>query len=166
MIDYGCGSLRVGAHFIRYLKSGRYFGLDVSAGLIDIGKELLGEALLREKAPRLAVIDETSLAEATEFAADFVFSWAVAYHVHPDENAYYLENLARITHKRKAVLLIDTKTAKTAFKYGRYGWARPLDVYQKALSPLTFVKMHNARPAEEGDKNEGSTAGTLEFRRA
>jgi SAM-dependent methyltransferase len=165
VIEYGCGSLRVGAHFIRHLDPGCYFGLDLTAKLIDFGKKLLGEDILREKAPRLAAIDDGSLADATNFAARFVFSWAVAFHVHPDENAYYLETLARLAHKRGSVLFFNTKLADTEFKYGSSGWARPLDMYRKALSSLNFVKMHNARAAEEGDKSMGSTSAVLEFRR-
>ena len=166
VVEYGCGSLRVGAHFVRYLNPGCYFGLDLTPKLIDFGKELLGEDILREKAPRLAAIDEGSLADATNFAARFVFSWAVAFHVHPDENAYYLETLVRLTHKRGAVLFFNTKLADTELKYGSNGWARPLGIYLRGLSSLTFVRCITFVPPMKGDKAAGSTSAVLEFRRA
>lgn len=166
VVEYGCGSLRVGAHFIRHLDRGRYFGLDVSQGLVDIGRELLGEALLREKAPRLAAIDERSLAEAARFDAAFVFASAVAYCVQPDENDEFLRNLARLAHRPGAVLFFDTKMAEPGFPYGGRCWARPLDVYLKGLSPLAFVKMHSPQKVKEGNKAAGSTSAVLEFRRA
>ena len=47
--DIGCGSLRGGVHFIRYLDKNNYFGTDISSELIKVGikKELTSE--LRKK---------------------------------------------------------------------------------------------------------------------
>jgi cyclopropane fatty-acyl-phospholipid synthase-like methyltransferase len=35
LLDIGCGSLRGGVHFIRYLESGNYYGVDKQAWLLD-----------------------------------------------------------------------------------------------------------------------------------
>lgn len=53
LLDIGCGSMRGGVHFARYLEAGRLFGLDRNAVLIDAGfeRELI-PASLHEKAPR------------------------------------------------------------------------------------------------------------------
>jgi len=37
LLDIGCGSLRGGVHFIGYLDSGNYFGIDSNQSLIDAG---------------------------------------------------------------------------------------------------------------------------------
>ncbi|HEX4861285.1 MAG TPA: hypothetical protein VFV07_08615, partial [Rhizomicrobium sp.] len=64
VIEYGCGSLRIAAHFIRHLAPGNFFGLDVVSGFYEAGRAAMGEALIAQKTPHLAVIDEASLAAA------------------------------------------------------------------------------------------------------
>lgn len=39
-LDVGCGSLRGGVHFIRYLDPGHYFGIDKSRELLDAGRKI------------------------------------------------------------------------------------------------------------------------------
>ncbi len=51
VIDYGCGTLRLGGHFMRYLDRGGYFGLDVAQDLITMGRELVGEDVIADRAP-------------------------------------------------------------------------------------------------------------------
>ncbi|MEZ2301798.1 MAG: class I SAM-dependent methyltransferase [Microcoleus sp.] len=36
-VDIGCGCLRGGVHFIRYLDNGNYYGIDMNSSLIDAG---------------------------------------------------------------------------------------------------------------------------------
>ena len=38
LLDVGCGSLRGGVHFIRYLRSGHYFGVDINREILDAGR--------------------------------------------------------------------------------------------------------------------------------
>lgn len=59
LIDVGCGSLRGGVKFIRYLEPGHYFGLEKHIELIVYGvANELGLDIYREKQPRF-VISET-----------------------------------------------------------------------------------------------------------
>lgn len=37
LLDIGCGSLRGGVHFVRYLNPGNYFGIDASEELLEAG---------------------------------------------------------------------------------------------------------------------------------
>jgi SAM-dependent methyltransferase len=37
LLDIGCGSLRGGVHFIRYLEAGNYIGVDINQSLLDTG---------------------------------------------------------------------------------------------------------------------------------
>jgi SAM-dependent methyltransferase len=53
LLDIGCGSLRGGLRFIRYLEAGNYFGVDLNQSLLDAGFAVeLKEAGLQEKMPR------------------------------------------------------------------------------------------------------------------
>ncbi len=48
LLDIGCGCLRGGVHFARYLEPGHYFGIDANQSLIDAGRqvELVAEGLV------------------------------------------------------------------------------------------------------------------------
>ena len=51
LLDVGCGSLRGGVHFIRYLDDGNYYGIDRQQWLLDAGK--------KHELPRYGVADKT-----------------------------------------------------------------------------------------------------------
>jgi SAM-dependent methyltransferase len=53
MLDIGCGTLRGGRHFIRYLDPDRYTGVDISSGVIAAAKALVVEEELTHKRPTL-----------------------------------------------------------------------------------------------------------------
>src|SRR6185436_21166804 len=57
LLDIGCGALRGGLHFIRYLDTGNYYGMDVNASLIEAGRRELDEANLADRTPHLLVTD-------------------------------------------------------------------------------------------------------------
>ncbi|QSR88133.1 hypothetical protein IT6_07010 [Methylacidiphilum caldifontis] len=55
LLDIGCGALRGGVHFIRYLDKGCYLGIDREKLLIRAGKKELGKELFKLKKPELVV---------------------------------------------------------------------------------------------------------------
>ncbi len=52
-LDVGCGSLRGGIHFIRYLEPEHYWGIDINLALLRAGREEVRREGLAPKAPRL-----------------------------------------------------------------------------------------------------------------
>ncbi|MBV9572334.1 MAG: hypothetical protein JO056_13925 [Alphaproteobacteria bacterium] len=53
LIDIGCGCLRGGIHFVAYLCSGNYYGIDISGDLLDAGYDIeLAPLGLQDKLPR------------------------------------------------------------------------------------------------------------------
>jgi cyclopropane fatty-acyl-phospholipid synthase-like methyltransferase len=165
VIDYGCGSLRVGLHFIRFLNPDNFMGLDVTTDFIDIGKELIGRQLLDEKRPRLAAISEGSLSGAEAFGADLVYSTAVCCHVHPDELPAYFGNLRRLAAKKGATLLFNGMMADRPVRYRKTGWAWPLERYIELLKPLTFVGTESEREVSDYRAEVADlTWGMMKFR--
>ena len=52
LVDIGCGSLRGGVHFVRYLDPGNYYGLDHNQSLLDAGHGIeLAAAGLQDRVP-------------------------------------------------------------------------------------------------------------------
>lgn len=160
LVDYGCGSLRVGGHFIRDLNPGKYFGLDVTTALIEAGKDIIGKEMVAEKRPKFGPIDEPTLEKATAFGADFVCSTAVCYHVHPDEAPVYFGNLARLAAKPGATLAFDVSLSDKPVT--EHALSMPIEYFVGMLKPLEFVAFHKSAVREDGKQ----VLGIAEFRRA
>ena len=141
--DYGCGSLRIGAHFIKRQSPGCFIGMDVSNDLLSFGVDKLGN-LVSEKAPILGTIRE-KLSNAIELNVDLLFSINVSYHVHPEEISVYYNNLKKIAHKPGSIVVLHVCVSKKdstskPIRFQRSGWAWPLDFYIKMMRPL-MLKM-------------------------
>jgi SAM-dependent methyltransferase len=79
LLDVGCGALRGGVHFVRYLDAGGYHGVDINASLLDAGRRELAAAGIADKAPQLLVSDRF---EVGRFGAKFDFAIAVSVFTH------------------------------------------------------------------------------------
>jgi SAM-dependent methyltransferase len=61
MLDIGCGNLRAGWRFIRYLDAGGYYGIDISPDILASAKETLVGYELQEKLPHLTITRDLRL---------------------------------------------------------------------------------------------------------
>lgn len=134
VVDYGCGSLRVGQHFIQYLNPDSYIGLDIWKELIDMGVSMMDPAIVSEKRPWFGEIDQEGVQRAIDFDSDFVLACAVAYQVHPVDHAEFVFNLQRIAHRPGAVILFDTKLAASHFRFKNSGWAWTQSFYDQLFA--------------------------------
>lgn len=83
VLDFGCGSLRLGYWLIRFLDPGRYFGLEPIEKGVDIGlKELIGDDLKEFKKPNIRISDDNDM-EAFEVGFDFVIARSILTHTCP-----------------------------------------------------------------------------------
>ncbi|MDR6227462.1 class I SAM-dependent methyltransferase [Desmospora profundinema] len=73
LLDVGCGSLRGGLHFIRYLNEGHYCGMDLNRSLIKAGKTEVANSGLLKKRPRLLTEDQFRFDRFNQ-----KFDWALA----------------------------------------------------------------------------------------
>jgi len=96
LIDVGCGALRGGKHFVRYLERGNYFGLDINESLIEAGKKELEAERLLAKEPRLLANDRF---EAFRFGESFDFGIAVSLFTH-----LYMNHILRCLVEVRKVL--------------------------------------------------------------
>jgi SAM-dependent methyltransferase len=98
LLDVGCGSLRGGVHFVRYLDAGRYYGLDISEALIEAGyNQEIGALGLRQKLPRTNLLTTANF-DATSWGASFDMALAQSVFTHLPLNqiALCLEQIARV----------------------------------------------------------------------
>lgn len=100
VVDYGCGSLRIGRKLIDFLDPGRYIGLDVTDRFFQAGLRTLDPAAVAAKSPELAVIDAAELARRASDPPDFVLSVAVLIHVPRSDLAEYLDRALSLVGER------------------------------------------------------------------
>jgi SAM-dependent methyltransferase len=84
LLDIGCGPLRAGVHFIRYLKPGHYFGIDRNRSLVEAGRQELARERLKERRPQLLVNDRFDF---SAFGRAFRFALANSVFTHLPLNA-------------------------------------------------------------------------------
>lgn len=98
LLDVGCGSLRGGVHFVRHLDAGNYYGVDVSAALLDAGYEReIGPLGLKPKLPRGNLLAGGDF-NTTSFGVAFDYAIAQSVFTHLPLNliALALEETARV----------------------------------------------------------------------
>ena len=164
VVEYGCGSLRVAGHFIKLLDAGNFFGLDVIPDFYEMGVDNIGQALIEEKRPRMAVISSESVAEASAFQPDFVFAHAVIIHVHPDFVTELFQNLSAIASKPGAVLAFNVMLHDPPVRYNELGWAWPERFYSEQLPGFEVVDI-NRSPKLLDKGGYGIRGAMLTFRR-
>ncbi len=93
MLDYGCGILRLGLLAIPYLSSGTYVGLDISAGRLERGRQLLRKAGIKDDQYELHEVNDCSLKEIAEHQFDFVWAKSVFTHMPTADIEFMLRSL-------------------------------------------------------------------------
>jgi hypothetical protein len=123
LVDYGCGTLRVGVHIIRFLRPGGYWGLDVDEAFLDEGRRLIGKSLVAEKAPHLRVISPATIAEASAARPKILFSHGVLIHVHPAELHEYFGNIMKIIGTWGRAIIHAKWSAGKTLQFSGQSWA-------------------------------------------
>jgi SAM-dependent methyltransferase len=158
VVDYGCGTLRLGYHYMNYLERGNYFGLDKMPEFLAIGRELAGPLIDKSRAT-VTLCDEAGIQAAKAANPNFIISVSVARHVPDDGLGLYTGNLVALARAAGAKVLFNANLSDSPFRFGNSGWSRPLSTYEEAMGPMELVEVHKKRP----HKDYGEHAW-LEFR--
>ena len=122
VMDYGCGSLRMAQNFIPFLRTGTYWGFDISGQFINDGLANLKKMGIRSDLGNYRIISPESLAEGREQHADFVISSKVLMHISPDNLTQFIRQLSMLIHK-KTTLIIDFDESETDMRTSGSAWA-------------------------------------------
>jgi SAM-dependent methyltransferase len=96
LLDVGCGSLRGGEHFMRYLDAGNYHGMDISREAIAAGRERLPE-LCDSHGPTLFQNDDLRFTDdALAERYDYALAQSVWTHLREDHIEECLTNIGRV----------------------------------------------------------------------
>jgi len=132
-VDYGCGTLRVGVHIIKFLNPGNYWGFDAEAILRE-ARHLIGDELITEKAPRLLAISRESVLEAAAKKPRMVCSYGVVLHVHPDELSEYFFNILTIIKSGGQAIISGKWSEGETLQYSAQTWAHSLRLLSDTAS--------------------------------
>jgi len=80
LLDVGCGCLRGGVHFVKYLNDGHYYGIDKNSELLDRGRD--AELTLAGLENRTIHLICNDLFQFSEFNTDFDFAIAQSVFTH------------------------------------------------------------------------------------
>lgn len=132
-VDYGCGTLRLGIHAMTYLDTGKYWGLEISEFLLEQGRELVGEELLREKAPHLEVISPESVERAAAAKPAFLISVRVLIHVHPDDLNEYFRNVLTIIGPNGKAIVTGKWSYDGTIQSSNRSWAHDFSLLERIV---------------------------------
>jgi cyclopropane fatty-acyl-phospholipid synthase-like methyltransferase len=126
VVDYGCGTLRLGALFIEFLEADGYIGLDIDRRIIAAGREQLADDIVETKRPTLEVISKESLARVAARNPRWVCSKGVLQHVPPEELNDYFASLSPLIHAG-ATSLLFSHIAPESKRMSLKTWAHDFD---------------------------------------
>lgn len=135
-VEYGCGTLRIGQHVIRYLGRRCYWGLDITPALLEKGRMLIGASLVAEKEPELRLISGSAVAEATAAKPAMVFSHRVLPHVHPDDLPEYFKNLMTLIGRTGQAIVNGKWNDGGIVPYKHGSWAHSESTLRALVSNL------------------------------
>lgn len=94
VVDYGCGSLRVGRKLIEYLESNHYFGFDITDRYFLDGLAGIEPELIKDKNPQFFIISVETLREVgARNSIDIIVSTGVLIHVPKNELRMFFERI-------------------------------------------------------------------------
>jgi cyclopropane fatty-acyl-phospholipid synthase-like methyltransferase len=98
MLDIGCGTLRGGRHFIKYLHPGNYYGIDISRKAISSAEQLIQREGLTDRRPQLVVSENGNLT-FVEFCGqrfDYILAQSVFTHLKREHIEECFEHIASV----------------------------------------------------------------------
>lgn len=124
LLDIGCGTLRGGRHFIRYLDEGRYTGTELSLGAVDAARSLVErEALTEKHAAIIHVPDGRLTFEDLSGPFAYIFAQSVFTHLAKRHIEQCFANLPTIMDDRSLFYFTFNETAeptRSSFKNFAY----------------------------------------------
>lgn len=166
-VDYGCGTLRMGFHAIRYLEPGNFIGLEIDQALIDEGVKNVGPELIGKKRPEFHVISAEAVARAASRKPALLYSLKVLIHVHPDELEEYFGNILAIVGESGVGLVTGKWSSGATFQISRKSWAHSLAAIEAIVTRLGGkVAVGNEDDYGFEEFGEAGKTGRLEITRS
>ena len=124
VLDFGCGSLRLGRLLIPYLQEGRYFGIEPNAWLIhDALEHEIGRDIIRVKKPMFSHRDDYDCA-SLESSFHFIIAQSIVTHCGPDLFRKLMKSFASVLEP-DGLILFSYLPSQVPVDSPRDGWHYP-----------------------------------------
>ncbi len=130
LLDTGCGPLRGGIKFVKYLAPGNYTGIDVSREAIKCACQLVDEEDLTIRRPRLLVTSDSRFKELEGETFDFIWAYDVLFHLPPEEIEEIFKNIGNIMG-RNSKFYFTFKPSSRPKAAGKYNFRYPFSYFHK-----------------------------------
>lgn len=155
LLDYGCGTLRGGRHFIGYLDAGNYTGVDLSPRALEFGQHLVAVEGLQRKRPSLVRNDtpEQPFASVVKHRFDFVLAQSVITHLHEDITRKLLADVAGVMTDTAIFFFTYNEVARYA-RRRRKSYVYPCGFFaeQASLFGLSITDRSRDYPHPDGQR--------------
>lgn len=108
LLDFGCGPVRSGVHFIRFLEAGNYRGVDYNPSFIEAAQALLASAELAAKQPVVSVLSDFEL-ESLNRTFDFILCFSVLNHCDSAQRQRFFQQVPKVMHANSRVIVTHGK---------------------------------------------------------
>jgi SAM-dependent methyltransferase len=115
LLDIGCGPLRGGMHFIKYLNTGNYVGVDFNRSFIEAGHLQLKRAGFSSVVNQVAVINDFNFSGLNN-KFDYLLCFSVLNHCSESERRLFFNHIGGIMQKNSRLVI----THGGWFKQSRY----------------------------------------------
>lgn len=126
LLDFGCGTLRAGRHFIRYLNPTCYTGIELSSAALDYARQLVERSGLADKAPSLILNQGLDQIPPPSAKYDFVLAQSVFTHLYESEIEAVFQFVGTVMRDEAAFFFTFNDAARverTTVKDFRYPFA-------------------------------------------
>lgn len=100
LLDFGCGCLRGGIYFIKYLNEGNYYGIDISPDVLKSGEGFLSETHLEYKKPVLRNNKDLKFADFPGEIFDFILAQSVLTHMPLSDIEEVFQNIQKVMDRK------------------------------------------------------------------
>jgi SAM-dependent methyltransferase len=138
VIDYGCGTLRIGRFLIEYLDPQKFVGLDIDQRIVDQGVAMLPPALVREKQPTVDVIGEETITRIAARHPRWIYASGVIHHVPPEDLNELFENIHRLSDAETTSLIWTKGGEDETLKLSTRSWFHSNEGLLELTSSIGF----------------------------
>jgi cyclopropane fatty-acyl-phospholipid synthase-like methyltransferase len=140
LLDIGCGTLRGGRHFIRYLDQGNYTGMDISVRAIEYGQKLVCQEKLLDKQPSLRVSKNKNLKfeEFTGKKFDYLLAQSVFTHLKSEHIEECFQYVGRIMEEN-SIFFFTFAESNSFVHHSQKDFRYPFSFFDGLFAKYGFV---------------------------
>ena len=136
LLDYGCGAMAAGIHFIGFLDVGKYVGVDISSGVLQEGMRRLQQSGLARQEAQLKHLEGGLAAVVGDRKFDFIWAQSVLTHMPPDDILALLIEIRRHMHRQSQFFATFARTNSKPIQKQFKDWYYSREFFNSAADNL------------------------------